>query len=176
MAVNPGAGWMCFSRGVIYFDFNDKRSAIEDLRTAKRMGYTDGSDRVNYLIFPEYHANEMACGFVDYPLTAENGFKPIFTRKDSLQGAMRPERSCYDVGFYDLKVEVLPDRKEISGSNAICFKVVHGTKRIQVDLFSELAIAKMEWRNSLCRRLYQYAGAVDQRNWYYAARFLCSAA
>jgi len=147
MAINPPAGWMYFFRGVIYFDLNDKRSAIEDLRTARRMGYEGGSDQVNYLIFPEYLANEMARGFVDYPLTAENGFKPFFTRKDSLQGAMRPERSCYDVGFYDLKVEVVPSRKEISGSNAICFKVVNDTKRIQVDLFPELAITKMEWRH-----------------------------
>ena len=30
----------------------------------------------------------------------------MLTRKDTLRGSLRPERTCYDVTYYDLKVEV----------------------------------------------------------------------
>ena len=32
--------------------------------------------------------------------------KKGFTRADSLRGSLRPERTCYDVQFYELKVKV----------------------------------------------------------------------
>lgn len=145
IASNHPTGWMYYMRGVIYFDLNDRRSAVENLRQAKQMGYNPGKDVVNYLIFPEYLANEVARGFTNEPLTAENGYKIHFTRKDSLQGGMRQERSCFDVFFYDLKVRVIPRENAISGSNTVYFKVVSDTKRIQVDLFTELSIQHIRW-------------------------------
>ncbi len=66
--------------------------------------------------------------------------KELFTRKDSLQGGLRIERTSYDVQHYDLNVKLNIDEKFISGFNDIRFKVVSNTKRIQVDLFDTMQI------------------------------------
>ncbi len=62
------------------------------------------------------------------------------TRKDSLQGGLRPERTCYDVMRYDLNIKINPDEKSIVGYNKITFKVVSNTQKIQVDLFDNMQI------------------------------------
>lgn len=65
--------------------------------------------------------------------TAQN-----FTRRDSLQGGLRPERTSFDVQRYDLNITVDPDKKFIHGYNDITFKVVENTSRIQLDLFDNM--------------------------------------
>ena len=63
-----------------------------------------------------------------------------FTRKDSLQGGLRPERNCFDVLRYDLNIKINIDDKSIVGYNDIQFKVVEKTKKIQIDLFANMQI------------------------------------
>ncbi|MBD3580904.1 M1 family metallopeptidase [Flavobacterium selenitireducens] len=63
-----------------------------------------------------------------------------FTRKDSLHGGLRPERTSYDVQRYDLNIKIDPEAKTIVGFNDIGFKVVAPTSRIQVDLFDNMKI------------------------------------
>ncbi|MBS1534867.1 MAG: M1 family metallopeptidase [Bacteroidetes bacterium] len=63
-----------------------------------------------------------------------------FTRKDSLFGGMRFERSCYNVLRYDLNLLVKPAEKSLSGYNQITFKVVEDTPKIQLDLFENMRI------------------------------------
>lgn len=63
-----------------------------------------------------------------------------FTRKDSLQGGLRPERTCFDVLRYDLNIKINPDEKSIVGYNNITFKVVNKTSKIQFDLFDNMQI------------------------------------
>ncbi|MFY7957948.1 MAG: M1 family peptidase, partial [Flavobacterium macrobrachii] len=63
-----------------------------------------------------------------------------FTRKDSLHGGLRFERTCFDVLHYGLNITVKPDEKYISGSNFIIFKVVENTKKIQLDLFENMKV------------------------------------
>jgi aminopeptidase N len=57
-----------------------------------------------------------------------------------LQGALRPERTCFDVIHYDLQVEIMMDKQRIKGNNAISFKVLETTQRIQLDLYKNLHI------------------------------------
>ncbi|MFM7018738.1 M1 family metallopeptidase [Flavobacterium sp.] len=64
----------------------------------------------------------------------------IATRKDSLQGGLRPERTCFDVQHYDLNIKINIDEKSIVGYNDISFKVVENTKKIQVDLFQNMHV------------------------------------
>jgi aminopeptidase N len=64
----------------------------------------------------------------------------IATRRDTLQGGLRPERTTYDVQRYDLNIKVDPDKKFISGYTDITFKVVESTSKIQVDLFANMAV------------------------------------
>lgn len=62
------------------------------------------------------------------------------TRKDTLQGGLRPERTCFDVLRYDLNIKVNPEDKTIVGYNDITFKVVSTTSKIQLDLFENMQI------------------------------------
>lgn len=63
------------------------------------------------------------------------------TDPDSLRGALRLERSCYDVTYYDLAIEIRPDSQSIQGSNIIHFKAVEKSKFLQVDLFEQYTIS-----------------------------------
>jgi aminopeptidase N len=62
------------------------------------------------------------------------------TRKDSLKGSLRIERTCFDILRYDLNIKVTPSEKFIVGFNDISFKVVTNTKKIQLDLFDNMLI------------------------------------
>ena len=69
-------------------------------------------------------------------LSAQN----TFTRKDSLQGGLPVERTCYDVLRYDLNLTINPQEKVIVGYNDITFKATSLTSKIQLDLFPNLTI------------------------------------
>jgi aminopeptidase N len=62
------------------------------------------------------------------------------TRRDSLQGGLRFERTCFDVLRYDLYLKVDPSKKWIMGTNEITFKVIEPTNKIQLDLFDNMII------------------------------------
>ncbi|MGB3182524.1 MAG: M1 family metallopeptidase [Cyclobacteriaceae bacterium] len=64
----------------------------------------------------------------------------LFSPSDTLKGGLRPERTSYDVHYYDLEVEVFPEEKALSGSSTIHFTAKESTRRIQVDLFSNLQV------------------------------------
>lgn len=63
-----------------------------------------------------------------------------FTRKDSLFGGLRPERTCFDVLRYNLNIKINPTEKTIVGFNEIQFKIVDNTSKIQLDLFDNMKI------------------------------------
>lgn len=66
-----------------------------------------------------------------------------FSRRDSLQGGLRHERTSFDVQRYDLNIKIDPDKKYISGYNDITFKITDDTKRIQLDLFENMKVEKI---------------------------------
>ena len=70
-----------------------------------------------------------------------------FSRKDSLQGGLREERTCYDVLRYNLDIKINPTEKSIVGYNEIIFKVDDNTSKIQVDLFENMKIESIIWKN-----------------------------
>ncbi len=71
----------------------------------------------------------------------------IYTRRDSLQGGLRPERTCFDVLRYDLSVRINPTAKSVIGYNDITFKVIDNTHKIQIDLFENMAIDSIVWKS-----------------------------
>ncbi|MDG1517434.1 MAG: M1 family metallopeptidase [Flavobacteriales bacterium] len=71
-------------------------------------------------------------------------FAYLSTNPDSIRGALRLERTCYDVTFYDLKVDIDPDRKRIEGSNDIYFTAKEKSNIIQVDLFRQYKIEDIQ--------------------------------
>ena len=69
--------------------------------------------------------------------------QPNYTEQDSLRGSITPERSWWDLNFYNLSVEVNPDEKFISGSNIIRYTVLEEQQLLQVDLQPPLIIEKV---------------------------------
>lgn len=66
-----------------------------------------------------------------------------FTRADTLRGMLSPLRSCYDVSFYHLDVDVNLDSHSIQGSNKIRFKVIDPFNLMQLDLYANMHIQKI---------------------------------
>lgn len=66
-----------------------------------------------------------------------------FTRQDSLRGSITPQRAWWNLTYYHLNVEVLPEEKAIKGSNIIRYKVIVGSDELQVDLQAPLKITKV---------------------------------
>jgi len=80
-------------------------------------------------------------------LWAQTGPQPVkpetFTRQDTLRGSLRPERTGYDVSFYDLNLAVDPAAKTIAGSNTIRYRVKEPFTRMQIDLFANLNVERI---------------------------------
>jgi aminopeptidase N len=76
-----------------------------------------------------------------------HSFSQNFTHSDSLRGQLSKERTCFDVIHYDLSVKVNPSKKEIAGKNIISFLVKENTKKIQIDLFENLSIKSINFKN-----------------------------
>ena len=105
-----------------------------------------------------------------------------FSKLDTLQGALSPLRSCYDVGFYHLDVEVLPGDEIIGGSSSIRFRVTKPTNRLQVDLYSGMSIDSIVYHNKKLKYGREYnavyidfprmlpAGAIEDVKVYFSGR------
>lgn len=72
----------------------------------------------------------------------------IFSYQDSLRGSLREERTCFDVNYYDLAVNINPSNQSISGCNKIYFTTTKATQKIQIDLFSNLNIISIRLKNN----------------------------
>lgn len=82
-------------------------------------------------------------------LSACLGYSQLVTSPDSLRGSLRHERTSYDVEFYDLTVDILPDSQFISGQNIIRFIALDTTTRIQIDLFKQFEIHRVILRRPI---------------------------
>lgn len=80
--------------------------------------------------------------FVFQQISAQN-----FTRRDSLQGGLRFERTSFDVLRYDLNIKINPEERSIVGFNDITFKVIEPTQKIQLDLFDNMNVDSIAWNS-----------------------------
>ncbi|WP_224490874.1 M1 family metallopeptidase [Robertkochia flava] len=67
-----------------------------------------------------------------------------FTRQDTLRGSITPEREWWDLNYYHLDIEVLPEEKMITGSNLIAFTALKPGRVLQVDLQEPMKIDRVE--------------------------------
>lgn len=74
-----------------------------------------------------------------------------YTRRDSLHGGLRTERTSFDVQRYDLNIKVDTDKRFISGYNDITFKVVENTSKIQLDLFENMTIDSITVKGNIVK-------------------------
>ena len=82
-----------------------------------------------------------------------------FTRKDSLQGGLPFERTCFDVLHYGLNIKIDIDQKAITGYNEIEFKVVKNTQKIQLDLYQNMQVDSIIFDSKKLKYVREY-GAV----------------
>lgn len=77
-------------------------------------------------------------------------FPQDFNRSDSLRGNLSSFRSCYDVNYYDLNIVIDDKNKKISNSfNIIHLTALDNFQSLQIDLFSNLNILSIEFKNTL---------------------------
>ncbi|MEM6771892.1 MAG: M1 family peptidase, partial [Bacteroidota bacterium] len=76
----------------------------------------------------------------EYPDPASYFAEKSFNLADTLRGALRPERTCFDVTYYELHLEVSPSERSIEGRVDMHYTVTAPTERIQLDLFRNLSI------------------------------------
>ena len=67
------------------------------------------------------------------------------TRQDSLRGSITPEREWWDLTYYHLDIKVEPDKKYISGSNTVGYKVLKSYKTMQIDLQEPMKITSVSY-------------------------------
>ena len=70
-----------------------------------------------------------------------------FTRRDSLQGGLRAERTAYDVNRYDLNITINPEQRSIKGFNEISFEILAPIQKIQLDLFENMKVDSIIWNS-----------------------------
>src|SRR5258708_28838895 len=77
------------------------------------------------------------------PQTASTPKTP--THADILRGEYGRYRANNDLLYYDLDVRVDPEKKVISGRNTIRFKMLKDDTRIQLDLYDNLKVDKIQY-------------------------------
>lgn len=63
-----------------------------------------------------------------------------YTRQDTLRGTVTPERAWWDLTYYHLELEVIPENKFITGKNLIRYEVLDSHNIMQIDLQPPLKI------------------------------------
>ena len=69
------------------------------------------------------------------------------SRQDTLRGSITPERAWWDLTYYHLDIKVEPDKKYISGSNTVGYKVIESNKVMQIDLQKPMNITSITSKN-----------------------------
>lgn len=144
--LQPDAESAYYNRGVAGIFLAGFEMACRDLKRAHENGMSESTKLYESYCRPETIALRQRKSFYpDTPLSGELGWRPIYTRADTLRGSLSPPRTCYDVHYYNLLVKVNPSSRSISGSNQIWFEVKEPTRSIQVDLFDRFAIHSITW-------------------------------
>ncbi|MGB0835290.1 MAG: M1 family metallopeptidase [Psychrobium sp.] len=71
-----------------------------------------------------------------------NKTTPI-SHQEKLRGSITPERSWWDLKHYDLYVDVQPDKRYISGTNVMTYKVLSNKDRLQIELQPPMKLGKV---------------------------------
>ena len=77
-----------------------------------------------------------------------NSAKMKFSRADSLRGQLTSLRTCYDINYYHFQVKMDIANQSISGSNEFRFTATQDFNQLQFDLFENLKIEKIIYRDA----------------------------
>lgn len=73
--------------------------------------------------------------------------KPVFTHADTLRGSLTAGRSWWDLIRYNIHIRPDYDKKFISGTNSMLFKVTRPGQLLQIDLQEPMNIREIKWNN-----------------------------
>ncbi len=145
------------NRGVCYFRLGDVESACRDYMD----GVKQNSNSLKFLCDSTFKLEKLQTYFyTDESLSAGNGFRPKYTKEDTLRGALRPERTCFDVHYYNLNIRINPRKKSIEGYNEIHFIGKNKSNVIQLDLFPNFSIERIIWGDLLPLDYHREYGAI----------------
>ncbi len=63
-----------------------------------------------------------------------------FTQADTLRGMLRPERTCFDVTYYDLQLAIDVEKEFLKGFVDIHFRMAEPSAALQIDLYKNMKI------------------------------------
>ena len=88
--------------------------------------------------------------FLSFQLEAQllDGAKQKFSKADTLRGALRPERTCFDVTYYELNIDLAIETRAISGSNKMFFTTIENFHTLQIDLFENMQIDRIIFKGT----------------------------
>lgn len=72
----------------------------------------------------------------------------LISERDRLSGALRPERTCYDVLHYRIDIAIDPARRMIEGQVDIVFKALEDFSVMQIDLYENMQIHEILHENA----------------------------
>jgi aminopeptidase N len=137
-----------YNRGICLQNLGDIQGSCNDFRKAQDFGLNFNGKIIDIFCDDETKLERLEKQYYkNIKLYQDLGYRPVYTTADTLRGALRLERTCYDVFFYNLTVKILPAKKRIIGKNEIWFKGVQKSKVIQVDLFDNFIIHKISADN-----------------------------
>ena len=70
-----------------------------------------------------------------------------FTHQDTLRGSLNPERTWWDVMYYNITVQPDYINKTIRGKNNITFKTIAAGKRMQIDMQEPMEITAITFKS-----------------------------
>lgn len=150
LELEPESSYGWFNYALALEKIADHDEFCEAGNKAFEYGYTKNIDYLNYYCDKEYLLKALQKSYYrDKKLKAENGYRPVYTEADSLRGALRPERTCFDVSFYDLTVRIFPLAKKIEGYNTVRFAVKENTNNIQLDLYDNMIVDSIVYNSTL---------------------------
>jgi aminopeptidase N len=150
LKIKPGNSVAIYNRGLARIKLGDIDNACMDFLSAKSAGFRKNTKFIKYYCDPSYKLKFLKKYFYrKEELFRENGYRPEYSRADTLRGATRPERNCFDVYFYDLTVRIIPKGKQIRGHNDIYFTMLDSSEWIQIDLFDNYTINKIQWKGQI---------------------------
>ena len=66
-----------------------------------------------------------------------------FTHDDTLRGSITRERAWWDLTYYELRINVNPDKQSLDGSTTVFYKVIEPYQTLQIDLQPPLSINRV---------------------------------
>ncbi len=146
--VEPAHAAAYYNRGLAKINLGDIDDACNDFHDAAILGFEKNKLLARYYCDPSYKLNFLKKYYYKKEtLLPENNNRPRYTRADTLRGALRPERTCFDVYYYELTVRIIPQGKKIRGTNDIYLTVMEPSRTIQIDLFDNYTINEIMWQD-----------------------------